>query len=522
MPASPDPRGVSPAATIYRARHVLPLGDDPTRVVDDGGVCVRDGRIAAIGPIDELRREFPDAREVGGRDRVALPGLVDGHQHGRPVNALGHGVRDQPLELWLLEQRAAPSLDPYLAARLTGARLLAAGITSAAHPHLAGPPDGYEEEILATVRGYRDAGLRVRVGVDVRDRGVLTYDDDEDFLATLPAELAEPVHRTWGGAHTPDPARVDEAFAHATRLAEGTLVQVGLAPRGPQWCRPQTLEWLAGHAANGTHLQTHCAETRAQYGHFARQGTSPVRFLADRGLLGPGTTLAHCVWLDREDLDVLAGTGTHVVHNPASNLRLRSGISPVATLRAAGVSPALGSDSMGVTDDRIDLFAAARLALDLERLGLPDDEPYWAAERFAAHLSAGAVALGLPEGVGRLTVGGPADLVLLDWDALVAGMSAGGAEDVVGTVLARADARWVRDVVVDGRHVVADGVDVGVDVEALEAEVAGRLGHPTDPLPDDVTARRGLVRSLRDPVAARTAELAAEVADDVFVGHPTR
>src|SRR5688572_28004000 len=161
----------------------------------------------------------------------------------------------------------------------------------------------------------------------------------------------------------------------------------------------------------------------------------PTRFLADQGLLGEQTLLAHCVWLDQEDIVVLAETGTHVVHNPASNLRLRSGISPVAALRAAGLLPALGSDSMGVTDDYVDLFASARLALALERLGLPNDEPHWAAHRFGSHLDAGARALRLPQGAGRLEASGPADLVLLDWDALVNGMSAGASEDIVGTVL---------------------------------------------------------------------------------------
>lgn len=288
-------------------------------------------------------------------------------------------------------------------------------------------------------------------------------------------------------------------------------MEIGLAAGGPQWCSDDTLEWVADLVADGTGLQVHCSETRAQYGYFAERGTSPVRHLAAHGLLGPGTQLAHCIWLDDRDLAVIAETGTTVAHTPGSNLRLAAGIAPVAALLGAGVPVGLGSDSGGTLSDRVDPFVGVRLAARLEdllRRGLPGpagaDAPTGDAELFAALMSTAWQVDGEPTTLGRLTPGGPADLVMLDWAEITAHTPRALLEEMTGqdvtrTVVNRAESTAVRDVVVGGRHLVVDGTYRDADLAALEEELVTGTGRV--PITPD---RRRAVAALRPHVAEAT------------------
>lgn len=491
-------------AVIYHGRYLATLDGSRPPVEPESGVLVERGRVTAIDTLAELSRRAPGAALVGGRDYVVLPGLVDAHQHGRAITPAASGVLDEPLETWLLEQRGRPRPEPYLAARVAGIRLLLAGVTTAAHPHIAPAGDAFAEHTLATARGLRDAGLRVSFGIDVKDRATYTYDADDEFFASLPPDLRRALHDAPHAA-PPTLAELDALLELLRTELDGSLVDVAIAPRGPQWCGPEALEWVAGHAGLGTHVHTHCAETRAQYGYFALRGTSPVRHLDASGLLRPNVTLAHAVWLDEDDVAVIASTGVRLSHNPSSNLRLASGVAPVAHLRRRGVEPGIGSDSAGPGGDAVDLFAEARLARHLEQLTRgPDDAPLAPLARLQVAMAAGRDASGHPEPSGRLAVSGPGDVVLLDWEAMTAGMVAAAADDAPASTLAsRARASHVSDVVVGGRHLVSRGRYRVADLESLEDELLSNL------LGTRSTADETLVRRLRPHVEAATARYAA-------------
>lgn len=494
-------------ATIYHGRFLASLDARRPELEPDSGVLVEDGRVIAIDHLADLRRRAPAAHLMGGEDVVVLPGLVDAHQHGRAVTSAARGIVDQPLETWLLDHRGWPQPVPRLNARIAGIRLLLAGVTTAAHPHIAPPGDGFEEHTRATALGLADAGLRVSFGLDVKDRASYGYEDDETFLNRLPANLAASLRATGG---TPPP-ETDELDALLDRLAvelRGTLLDLAIAPRGPQWCTPSTLEWVAQHAADGRHVHTHCAETRAQYGYFAAQGTSPVRHLEQAGLLRDNVTLAHAVWLDASDVAAIASAGAHVSHNPSSNLRLASGIAPVRHLRRRGIEPGIGSDSIGTTNDDVDLFAECRLARHLEMLTLEAgivpasaDRPL---TRLAAAMAAGRRGSGHSDPSGQLTVGGPADIVLLDWHGLTSQAAPAAVDQDPATMIAlRAGARHVRDVVVAGEQLVAAGRYLRADLDALEGELAEQLAAAGP------RAHDGLFTRLRPHVAAEAAAHAA-------------
>ena len=499
--------------TIYWGRFLLPFDDDLS-VLDRGAVHVTGGAgiIDDLGPLEEVRARHPAAEEIGGANRLVVPGLVDAHQHGRALSPADQGCLDETLELWLAQQRAVARPDPVLSAQVAAIRSLLDGVTTIMHPHLSPKPAHAIEESIAVVGAYRSVGIRASFGLDLRDRAAFTYDDDEAFLARLPTAAQTELRDQFPPA---DPISLDELESALTTLrreTEGTPITVGLAPRGPQWCTPALLEWAAGQLRGGVALQIHAAETRAQYAWYAEQGISPIRYLQRHGLLSPHTTLAHCVWLDAADVEAIAESGAVVAHNPASNLRLQSGQAPVASLRASGIPIGIGTDSTGM-GSRPELFGEIRLARWLEQLAtIPTGISPAVALRDA--FRGGAAAAGDRDGLGVLRVGAAADIVLLDYEALTAG--SGRDLDPAELAAERAQRSSVTDVVVAGQHLVAGGRYLLADHEGLEhalaEEAAGLRGDP---------ARAAAVRTLRPHLRAELERLHEVGRGARFVGRPT-
>jgi guanine deaminase len=207
----------------------------------------------------------------------------------------------------------------------------------------------------------------------------------------------------------------------------------------------------------------------AEQARFAREtyGRSSVRRLADLGVLGPHVSCAHGVWLDAEDIALLAAAGARVVHNPVANLRLGSGRAPVAALRRAGVVVALGTDG-AASNDSLDLLESAKTALLLSRLG-PREE--WLGPRDVLEMatSAGRVLLG--GAVAAVAPGMPADLAAFELDAPpLVPLHDPGAQLVLGGPAVRA-----RHAFVAGRWVLRDGRLPGIDEERAYAR--GRSGE---------------------------------------------
>ena len=195
--------------------------------------------------------------------------------------------------------------------------------------------------------------------------------------------------------------------------------------------------------------------------------------------MGDWLTLAHMVWVDDEDLELLAERGVGVAHNISSNLRLRSGIAPVAKMAAAGVKVGIGLDGHGLDDDQ-DFLREMRLAWSLaNQSGMAaadlSAEAVWRmGTSAAAEISFGA---GAP--LGRLAVGGLADLVLLDLEALRGPWAPAdypARELLPAFLLRRAKREHVRHVMVGGQWVIRDGEHVTIDINDVEREIWARLG----------------------------------------------
>jgi len=245
-------------------------------------------------------------------------------------------------------------------------------------------------------------------------------------------------------------------------------VLAGCLPHGAYTARPETLTaaWRLAQERGGFFC-THAAETRAERADIeTRYGRPVVKHLDALGLLDPRTVLAHCVWLDDEEIGILARTGATVSHNPVSNLKLASGVARIPDMLAAGVRVTLGTDG-AISGNDLDLWMALRLAATLHRgtSGRADAVTTQQALRMVT-LDA-AAALGAADRLGSLEAGKAADMILLDLKRPHAVPLFDPHTHIVFST-AKSD---VRHVFVGGRQVVRDGALTGLDLAGVLDEV---------------------------------------------------
>ncbi len=246
-------------------------------------------------------------------------------------------------------------------------------------------------------------------------------------------------------------------------------------PAGPQWTPDDLMTRIACEAERcDTRIQTHALESHYESLESHRtRGLSVLDHLDSLGVLTGRLSLAHAVWVTEEDIDLLAKRGTRVSHNPGSNLRLRSGIAPVAAMVQAGVTTALGTDGTTLAGDE-DIFAEMRLALNLNRPPHASAPALVARDVLAMATEHGADLLGRGDELGQLRPGFRADAVVLDLSRLLSPWT-DPAADPIELIVGRAKASDVRDVLVEGQVVLRNSLVTGLDEEGLLDELRGEL-----------------------------------------------
>jgi 5-methylthioadenosine/S-adenosylhomocysteine deaminase len=444
--------------------------------IDAAAVLVRDGRVAEVGDAAELRRAHPQAERAGGSGHLVIPGLVNAHQHAEGVSTTQMGFADEPFEPWMVLMHSLPTVEPYLTTLLKSMLMLTSGVTTHVHSHFPAKggyagSDAYLAELERTVEAHRAAGLRTAFAPYWRDRARFSYDDDDRFLAALPDDLAGEV-RSLAGRPISNDVYVEAMSELARRLAGDPLIGVQLSIAAPQWASDSLLDAVAAAAADlDLAIHMHALESRRQlaWGD-AVHGGRELAHLAERGVLGERTTIAHGVHLRDADIDLLAERRAMVAHNCSSNLRLACGIAPVRRLVARGVTVGLGSDDMAIADDA-DMLSEVRMAHVAQRIWDGPEPPLGVRDVLRLMWEGGARIAGLDGEVGRLEPGYHGDAVTLDLAAL-RGVYASPRLALEDLLISRGGRVHVRDVVVGGRVLVRDGAPVGVDMEALAAEVA--------------------------------------------------
>lgn len=398
---------------------------DPQRRILQGDVRVAAGRIAEIGPGLRPSPEEP-IRDL--RGKVLIPGLIQGHVH--LCQTLFRNVAEElslldwlRTRIWPLEGGHNPS-SLYATARLGIAELLGGGTTTILDM-------GTVHHTEAVFEAARESGIRAVIGKAMMDAG-----------QGVPPSLQE---RT--------DASLKESFDLMERWqgAEGGRLGYALAPRFVPSCSPALLAAVAEAMSRGARVHTHASEMLGEI-ELVRSltGMENLEYLHSLGLLSSSTTLAHCVWVEEGEMDLLVAAGAHVAHCPGSNLKLSSGIAPIPRYLERGISVCLGSDG-APCNNRLDTFEEMRLAGLIQK---PIHGPRAMPARAVFELATlgGAAAVGLSEEIGSIEVGKRADLVALD----LRGSGAWPAGDLYACLVYTADRRAVDAVWVDG-ELVAEG-----------------------------------------------------------------
>ncbi len=461
---------------LVRGKFVVTMARDGSPgAIRDGAVAVSERDIVEVGRYRDLKTSYSNAAVVGSSRHWVIPGFVNAHQHGKGLTDFQLGGEDDCFEISRFAASPRGALDPYLDVLYACKTMIESGITTCLHYNSSLSPQTYEADVDERLRAYRDAGMRVSFGLDIRDRNHIVY-GDEEFLASLPASLREQATERYSESRTAAP---DDYFRVARRLADrmngdNGRARLFLTPAGPQWCTEDLLRAIRRESTeHGLGIQIHVLETKYQRSYFLRQyRQSAVRWLAGLGFLGPDVSLAHGVWLNREDVRTVADSGAAVVHNPSSNLRLRSGIAPLMHYHAAGVRLGMGLDSSPL-NDRPDMLQEMRLAANLQRVPGAGPGLMPLADIFRAATAGGADILGWGA-TGTLEPGKRADLVLVD-SRPIAEPYLARHHTPVDALIYRGGAGAVDTVMVDGEILYRGGKHVRLDEKALLKEVRQKV-----------------------------------------------
>lgn len=399
---------------------------DPENRIITGDIRIGGGRIVAIEPSIGVR---PDHEVIDARGRYILPGFVQSHVH--LCQTLLRGAADDLSLLEWLKERVWPfeagltSESIALSARLGIAEMIKGGTTAALTMESVNHTDAVFTEIEST-------GFRATSGKCMMDRGSGVPDklrEDRDWSVAESLRLFRKWHGRAGG-------RIRYCFAprFAVSCTDNLLVEtVALARR----C--------------GALIHTHASENLDEIAEVERQaGRRNVNHLHQLGLTGVDVVLAHCVHLDRGEIEILRTTGTRVSHCPSSNLKLGSGLAPIAEMMEAGIEVSLGADG-APCNNRLDMFTEMRTAALVQKVRQgPQAMPAATVLRMAT--MGGARALGLDREIGSLEVGKKADLQIINLQSVHTLPH----PDPVSTIVYAAQPENVETVLIDGVPVMRE------------------------------------------------------------------
>lgn len=422
------------------------------------------GRIAAI-----FRGGAPEGIEAARFDAAGcalLPGLANGHLHAHSNMAKGMGDR-WTLEMsltnapWISGVRSLEEI--YASAAIGAAEMLLKGCTAAYDMCLEFPlptPEGID----AVARAYDDVGMRATIA---------PMASDQPFLGAIPGLRDHLVGAGVEGLPQMASEGADGLLARFRALAEGwrwptERLRFGLGPAIPFLCSDAFLTGVRDLSEEfGIGIHTHVSESKVQTVVSGETfGETITAKLHRLGLLGPRFTAAHGVWLDRDDMRRMADAGANVIHNPASNFRLGSGVADMRGFLDAGVHVGLGTDGASCADG-LNMFEAMRLATHASRaFGAPVDSWIGAREAMRAATEGSARALGFGDAIGALREGACADVVVLDLGA----PHYVPLNDLAAQIVYAEDSSGVRDVFVGGRCVVRERRLTTIDYDRLRAQ----------------------------------------------------
>ncbi len=425
-------------ATLIRNGIVLPM-TGRSASFDPGSVLLDGNEIVAVGPVDAIDRHglAGQAEIVDASGHAVIPGLQNCHLH----SGLLRGTAES-MSLW---DWLKTYVDP-------AHRALTPEIAEAASLQC------YAESVLAGTTSVMDMWRFME--------GSASAAATIGIRATLVPYVADEV-----GFDYFESIESNRRLLESHRSVADGRVRAWVGLEHLFYCTPSAFRAaadLAGEYDTGIH--THSSESIWEVQEsLKRFGCRPIEEMFNRGVLGERTVVAHCVWLDDREIEVLAQTGTAVAHCPCSNMKLSSGAARIGALRSAGVIVGLGSDGEK-ENNNLDLLEEMKFASLLQKVSTLDPTTGDPWDVLTMATTDGARALGLSDITGSLTPGKRADVVTVALTGLHTTPVLHGTDfNVAAHLVFSASGHDVRDVWVDGRRLVAEGRPTTFDLETVRA-----------------------------------------------------
>ena len=432
-----EPR--EPADLIVHGEYVLTM-EEGVAPLRNAAVVIRGERVVDVLPSAEALTRYDAVRVISGQNRVVMPGLINGHTHSAMTLFRGM-VDDLDLMTWLndyvfpMERRFVTHEFVRIGSELACWEMIRGGTTTFVDMYF------YPEEIASVVDR---CGLRAVIGAPHIDYPSPGFEGWVDSFAA-----ARQFVDKWQGRHD----RIRPAFA----------------PHAPYTVSADHLAATVDAAADTDALVSmHLSEGPAEVAQIqSTYGKTPVDHVADLGLFDQKLIAAHMVVLTEQDIQRVASAGIGTVHNPTSNLKVASGVSPVPDLLAAGVAVALGTDGAASNND-LDLWEEVRLAALLHKGETGDPTAIPARTALALATRIGARAIRWDDEIGTLTIGKQADLIQVEYGET----NQLPLYDIVSHLVYVLDSDDVTTTVVAGQVLMEDKQILTIDEAALRTSVA--------------------------------------------------
>ena len=424
---------------LYTADYVV-TQNDGRDVIEQGAILVQDSKIQCVGHTDMLEIMYPDAPRTDLGRAVIMPGLVNSHTHV-PMSLYRGFSDDKALMDWLTQDifPAEAKLTPEMVetgALFSFAEMIRTGTTACFDMYMHSD---------AVFRAADKMGIRAVIGENITQ-----------FFPNL--------------AFADMPAYRELVAAQAEKWRNHPRLRQAIVPHAPYTTNPDLLRELRALADDhGAIFGMHLAETRAETeGCQKDHGMRPVPYAHSLGLLQPDSTFFHCVTVDEEDISLLAEGRCAVVHNPASNMKLASGVAPVEKMIAGRVDVALGTDGPA-SNNAQNMFRDMYLASLLHKVDSLSPTACPAALALDMATRGGSAALHDPL-IGSLEPGMRADFIALDLTT----PNMQPVHHIVSNLVYAATGMENRLTVVDGKVLYQDGKFTTCDYAALCAEIKER------------------------------------------------
>lgn len=440
-PTETTPAEVTPdtdAIDLIIAGDYVVTMDDAGNVIRNGAVAIDDGLIIAIGSAEEINSQYSARGSLRGNNRIVLPGLINGHSHA--AMTLLRGIADDLALMDWLTNYIFPAEVEFVDAdfvrigtELACWEMIRGGTTTFVDMY-------YYPNTIAQV--VEQCGLRAFVSATVIDQRSPDAESAADSLLK------------------------GKAFVDNWKNRNSRIMPI----YGPHANYTLNAEQLAATRAAaddaGVSVSIHMSESpfELEYSKQTYDMTS-IELFESIGFLDGPTIGAHVVWPTENEIKILAERRVGVIHNPSSNMKLASGISPVTDMLNAGINVGLGTDGAASNND-LDMWEEMRLASLLQKVDRMNPEVLSASTVLGMATSGGAEAVGLRDKIGALEIGMRADVIQVEFDDIHFIPT----YDVVSHLVYVTDEQDVASVTVDGRLLMRDGEFLTIDTERVRRE----------------------------------------------------